>query len=74
MQELVCNFCFASCKTSQNVNNLQLLNEVKSKFQNTVIMDAKLSKFYALFFLILVSFDAAVKKSMMLLEKKFEQP
>lgn len=32
-------------------------------------MDVKLSKFYALFFLILVSFDAAVKKSMMLLEK-----
>lgn len=37
------------------------------------MMDAKLSKLYALFFLILVSFDAAVKlKSMMLLENNLK--
>ena len=66
-------FCFVSCKTSQNVNILQLLTQGKfQSLKTTAIMDTKRAKLNALFFLIsLHETTSQLHKSMKLLEKEF---
>ena len=51
----VCDFCFVSCKTSQNVSISQLLTRSNFKASKTAIMDAQRSKLFASFFLVLLN-------------------
>ena len=57
-QEFVYDFCFVSCKTSQNVAFYIYLHGVNSNFMSTAIFDAKLNTSFFLIYDLMKTFTA----------------